>query len=215
MPVLRRCSRSALILALIGSLLACASSSPPGTVRQGEERPAAAGGSEARRVNGVGHPLEGPVFQGSVLRPPRGSSFAHGTLLLFNLGQTRLRLDQVRPVGVDPGLRPLGVRIAGPDRSLGFDQASAWPVVDKAFGRVRTAEGFVLAPADAPDANRGYEVLVGYAVVGAGRLTVRGVRIDYTDLGDGHRRSVTFRDTLAVCPDATEATECPVEEGTR
>jgi hypothetical protein len=116
-------------------------------------------------------------------------------------------------VGVGEGLRPLGVRVAGFDRKIGFDQSSPWPVTSPEFGQVRPPGGYVLEAGTAPDAGRGYEILIGYKVVGPGRSTVKGIRIDYTDLGSGSARSITFRETLAVCADATDNEECPVEEG--
>jgi hypothetical protein len=186
---------------VLASLVSCGEQSPPAAPdRDGRE-------------NTVGYPLQGPRFQGSVLRPELGSSFALGTLIVFNNGPTRLRLDRVTAVGVGAGLQPLGARVAGFDRTIGFDQSSSWPVTAPEFGQVRPPEGYVLEPGSASGADRGYEILLGYKVMAAGRSTVKGVRVDYTDLADGSARSVTFRETLAVCPDTADDEDCPVEEG--
>jgi hypothetical protein len=196
-----RLARIALGVAVLAGLVSC-----------GYEAPRAAPDADGRE-NTVGYPLQGPRFQGSVLKPDLGSSFAQGTLIVFNRGPARLRLDRVTPVGVDEGLRPLGVRIAGLDRKIGFDQSSPWPITGPEFGQVRPPEGYILEPSSAPDADRGYEILLGYKVVATGRSTVKGVRVAYTDLADGSARSVTFRETLAVCPDAADDEDCAVEEG--
>lgn len=180
MPTTRWLPRTALAVAILGSLTSC-----------GESRATPGGGlAEAERQNATGFPLQGPDFEGSALKPVRGTSFAHGMLIIFNTGSTQLRLDRVTPIDVGEGLRPLGVRVAGLDREIGFDQSSDWPVTRPVFGRVRPPGGFVLEPTDPVD-GRGYLILLGYNVVGQGRSTVKGVRVDYTDLGDGSARTIT------------------------
>lgn len=201
-----------LTLTLVGSLSGCGRTNKSTPVSQGNA-PASNLDSAAERTNVAGFPLEGPRFQGSALKPKRGSSFAHGTLIVFNRGRARLRLERVTPVDVHEGLRFLGARVSGLDRTIGFDQASAWPVASAVFGRVAPPENYILEPTSAPDADRGYEILLGYQVPGSGRATVKGVRIEYTDLGNDSHKSITFDDTLAVCPGAAETAACPVEQG--
>lgn len=158
----------------------------------------------------IGRPLAGPPPNGWSGNYDVGTRFTDGQLIVFNLGRRPLRMVSVRPELMGDGLRFLGARLAGLDRSVGSVQfIPQFPPAHPELGAIRDLKDAELPPGtDA--ARKGFAVLLGYEVISPGRSTVKAVEITYLD--GKRRRKVSFTSTLALCTPATRA-ECPPEHG--
>lgn len=129
--------------------------------------------------------------------------FADGQILLFVPEGVEVVIKDVEPLVSGEGLEPLGAMVVGPERDIGtVQQVDSWPPSDLDLGVEPTeavgAElaGDLAADPDLPE-GRGWELLVGYRVVEAGRTTVQGYRVTYEHEGSDY--SLVVPSTLAVC----------------
>lgn len=162
----------------------------------------------------IGFPLGGPPPNGYYLVRPVGATFTDGQLIVFNLGEKDLEIVDVEPELAGDGLRYLGAKITGLDRELGSVQVEdRYPPTNPELGPTQPATGVVLPAADSEaDRKRGYELLMGYKVVGLGRSTVRAVEVTYEVAGQ--ERTQSWTSTIAVCtPDVAPDGECAFEYG--
>lgn len=143
-----------------------------------------------------------------------GERFTDGLEVLSFRGEHEAVIDSVELVGAE-GLRVVGVRLAGPQRSLGSIQVMQWPPRDPelAPSSIMPAFGVPLKPRRS---GATYELLLGLEVTdeGSGYLVREGIRIGYTVNGTHYVQDLPA--VLAVCttPAALDAEtgECPLPE---
>lgn len=194
LPSPPRAGRALLLLIVIVTLLAAQACS--GTPREDSD----ISGAEDE------YPLRGGVSNGFSMRANVGDEFATGHLSVENVGDTPLRILEIRPEITGEGLRYLGAMFAGQDRSEGqVYLVREWPPRDPRLGTITAVPDtkLVKLPRSDPNAHSHYELLMGYRVTAEGRTTVRGVTIVYTD--GATEREVTFPSMLTVCSPRTTA----------
>jgi hypothetical protein len=133
-----------------------------------------------------------------------GQRFTDGQALVFVADPTlEITITSVEPLTEGDGLRHLGTSILGPDRATGIVQyVDSWPPPASEFGVApHDVIGARLTGADDVDSDLpngvGWELLVGFAVTGAGRSTVQGYRVVYEH--EGRRYSTVLGTTVAIC----------------
>lgn len=159
----------------------------------------------------IGSPLAGPPPNGSMHKHDVGTRFTDGQLIVFNVGPRPLRMVAVRPKMTGDGLRFLGARLGGLDRTVGSMQyVPQFPPAHPELGVIRNFKGATLPPG--PEAaKKGFVVLLGFDVINPGRSTVKAVEITYLD---GRRqRKMSFTSTFSSCTPANSPHECAPEHG--
>jgi hypothetical protein len=167
-------------------------------------------------------PATAPTAVGLLAPPPSGwaevmpvgERFTNGWLVVQLTGEHRLRIDGVEVEQAGDGLKFLGAKIAGIDRKHGLRQRlPSWPPPsDQALGDVQDAVGAELVPGELAR-TLGFEILLGFDVIGEGRSTVKSVDLTYTDLDTKKEDSITVVSTMAIC--TPPAVECAHEHGSR
>jgi hypothetical protein len=154
-----------------------------------------------------------PPASGWATVKPVGTKFGNGWLVLQHVGSSRLRIDSVQVEQNGEGLRYLGAKLAGNDRTVGFHQETAsWPPKEPALGDVRDAVGAELKPGERAR-TWGYELLLGFEVVKPGRSTMRSVTLQVTDLETDETRTIRATSTMAICTPPTRPEQCEGEYG--
>jgi hypothetical protein len=142
-----------------------------------------------------------------------GKTFTDGMEVLTFRGQQSAVIKNVEFVG-DAGLKLIGVKLAGPDRSIGAIQyIDAWPPRDPQLkvSSVMPAFGQELKP----KGQGSYELLLGIEVTQKGYLVRKGIKVEYTT-ADGKEYTQFIPAVLAVCSSEewlAKKRNCPLPEG--
>lgn len=142
-----------------------------------------------------------------------GDTFTDGFEILRLGGESEAKIEKVEIEG-DAGLKLLGAKVVGPDRSIAAIQYFAdWPASDPDLqgATIVDAKGATITPQSQD--SMGWELLVGLEVTEPGHLVRDAVLVTYT-VGDQTYR-VRLPAEIAVCagPEYTDKEQCPSAEG--
>jgi hypothetical protein len=128
---------------------------------------------------------------------PVGERFMDGYHVVKNMGDVPVKIIRVTSELTGRTLREEGARVALLDRGyVAWQYLPSWPPREPKLGTVVPAEGAVLRPGHKAS-TYGYELLLGYEVIGKGRSTRKSVTVEY-EVG-GRRYKQTYVATLAIC----------------
>ena len=150
-------------------------------------------------------PLLIPKERGFIVRDaPVGDRFTDGFEMLRIRSGNSIRVEKIETVGGSPGLRQIGVLLAGDSRKfITITSAPDFPPRARHFGPLVRAAGRAIAARP-----RHWQLLIGYTVVRPGVWRRSGIRVTYRHRGGVHSAVLPAR--LVVC--TKSARKCPTIE---
>lgn len=151
-----------------------------------------------------------PQGSGVASTIPTGDAATFGTSIVYGEGTGTVTILSVTPINQTGPLEYLGSRLAGPDRGYaGMAVSEGFPPAAES-GSTQPSEGARLS-LDSDSKGRGWEVLLGYRVLGPGVGSHDGILIEYEV--DGERQTVRLPSELKVC-EGPRGQECNASEAT-
>lgn len=113
-------------------------------------------------------PLKQPNSTVYIERLTPNTQFADAFVVLELTGSQPATILSVKSFTSGEAFRYLGSYVAGADREYGEDTSDPrWPPSERVFGNAQPAAGFTVLPeSETPPRARGFELLLGYSIVG-------------------------------------------------